>query len=254
MCSSDLNACIPPSTQVLSLAHEAFKLEDNTNNFLPKVVGDFVHSDLVNRACRGETPKELQQILRIGGQDLSSLLQRASITSPAALKADIASAQTITLGSLQQFRNFYLPAVRWAMKDLKTLADRSREPPPGGPNSPVRDQLSKLCMLTYISGMSTSEFDFNEFCRDAKIQSTNNLVISFQDLVRKLEGKPQDRRICAYEHFLRLDRLKNQAIPTNLCTDNRRGLRNLLRASSPADDFPNSSVRDEFWQKVLLSD
>jgi hypothetical protein len=249
--------CIPPSTQVLSTAHETFKLEDNTNNFLPKVVGDFVHSDLVNRACRGETPKQLKDIIKIGGQDLTALMQRASITSPAALKADISSAQTISLGSLAQFRKFYLPAITWAMQDLKDLADKSKEPPPGGPNSPVRDQLSKLCILTYISGMSTSEFDFSKFCGDAKLRSTGDIVMSFRDLVRHLEGKPQDDRICAYESFLRVDRLKNQAVPTTMCTDDRKGPRfhGFASQSVRSEEFPRDTQdQTAFWQKALFAD
>jgi hypothetical protein len=81
----------------------------------------------------------------------------SGIASPAAVKSDITTAQTVSLGSLEQFREFYLKAIKLVMRDLKEMADRNREPPPGSEGAPVRDQLSKLCILTYVSGMGNDD-------------------------------------------------------------------------------------------------
>ncbi len=249
--------CIPPATMVLSNAHNAFKL-DNNNVYLPKMVSDLVRTDLVNRACRGETPKEIKELLRIGGTDLILLLQRAGISSPAAVKSDISTAQTISLSSLEQFRKFYLKAIGLVMRDLKEMADRNREPRAGSENAPVRDQLSKLCILTYISGMGQDDFDYNEFCSDAKIVSAGNVTISFRELVRSLRGKALDQRICSYEIFLRVDRLKNQNISATMCSNNDpfhrflslRPIAGFSEHGTPLALTPESSA---FWQNVLYS-
>ena len=50
-------------------------------------------------------------------------------------------------------------------------------------------------------------------------------------------SKPQDARICAYESFLRADRLKSQAVPTTMCTDGRK------RTAAVEEK--------EFWQEVI---
>lgn len=244
--------CIPPATRVLTNTHQAFKL-DNNNVYLPKMVGDLVRTDLVNRACRGETPKDIKDLLRIGGTDLTLLLQRAGIASPAAVKSDITTAQTVSLGSLEQFREFYLKAIKLVMRDLKEMADRNREPPPGSEGAPVRDQLSKLCILTYVSGMGNDDVDWNTYCANAKIVSASNVTISFRDLWKNLQGKPLDQRICSYEKFLRVDRLKNQNISATMCNtdDPFRRFGPIASIRRVKHEAPETTA---FWQKVMDSE
>src|SRR5690606_29506478 len=141
---------ISPAARTLALVFDALKLENN-NVFLPGALAGLINTDLVNRYEAGEGPKELEDILRLAGIDLLQTLGRFNLT-PSQVGLDISRSQVVTGASLREFREFFMPAVKAALEDLKKEANAKREPPVGEGDTPNRDQLSQLCLLTLISG------------------------------------------------------------------------------------------------------
>lgn len=249
----DLCYDVSPAAKTISVAFDTFKL-DKKNVYLPSAMRGLIRTDLTTRFLRGEAPKQLRDIFRLAGQDLSLLLNRSNLT-PAQVLADISAAQSLSSRNATQFRDFFAPALGAAMKDLWTAAEEFREPPAGDPAAPNRNLLSQLCVLTYISGMQwPAQVNF-ELCRDAMLVSREaGLRIGMQQIINRLHDKSFDERICEYEEFLRLDRLANLGLKK---PGERTGPRGFVDAAfgffGAGPEGEEVEANRAFWQQAVDS-
>jgi hypothetical protein len=238
-----------PAAKVIAVTFDTFKLDKN-NVYLPGIMRGLIKTDLTTRYLKGEGPKEVRDLFRLAGQDLSLLLSRANLT-PAQVMADISAAQSLSSRNVEQFRSFFAPALGKAMLDLWQAAEEFKEPPAGDPAAPNRNLLSQLCVLTYISGMQWPSQVNYELCRDAKLVSREaGLTLTMDGIVNKLHDKSFDDRICAYEEFLRTDRLANLGLkkPGEKRGSNPRGFINAVFSS---EEGHLTEEDREFWQSVI---
>ena len=199
---------LSPAAKTLSLVFDELKLENN-NVYLPGTMKGLVNTDLVNRYFANEGPKDLDEILKLAGTDLFETLQRFNLT-PNQAETDIDRGQAMSSSTLKEFRDYFVPVLRDAMADLKKAADEQKEPEAGRPESPNRNVLSQLCLLTLISGQEWPKDIDPSICSGTKVVSREAKVeLDFDQLRTKLEGSSFDDRACVYEEFLRTDRIAN---------------------------------------------
>ncbi len=213
------------AVKILNEVHTKFKLE-NTNVFLPAHLQMLIRNDLTTRYRRGEGPKSVEDILLMAGRDVDLLLQKSKL-GPEEVRSDLDRAQALTGTTLSRFRDFFSDSLAKAMEDLKESADRNLEPPVAvGSRSPNRHTLSRLCIMTLISGMEWPKAVDVSICRGAKIFSPDaKLELSFDALQKSLEKKSLDDRLCIHQDFLRIDRLASQNLSAPGGHDiGRRGL------------------------------
>lgn len=240
--------CFDPSqaAKTIALTFDTFKLDKN-NVYLPGIMRGLIRTDLTTRYLRGEAPKQVKDLFRLAGQDLSLLLNRANLT-PAAVLKDITNAQSLSSRNADQFRAFFAPALAKAMQALYDAAEEFREPPAGDPAAPNRNLLSQLCVLTYISGMEwPSQVNF-ELCADAKLVSREaNLTLTMSKIIERLHDKSFDDRICEYEEFLRMDRLANLKLKK---PGERRSPRGFFEGLFDGREELDLETR-VFWQSIV---
>ena len=199
---------LSPAAEAIKAVFEVFKLENN-NVYLPGAFQGLVRTDLVNRFNADEGPKNIEDILRLGGADLFLTMRRFKLT-PAQVELDLHRSQSVSGKSLKEFRSYFTAALKTAMEDLKQAADEHSEPESGKSEAPNRSLLGQLCLLTLISdGAWPDEIDAS-LCEGTKVVSREaGLELSFEQLRKELAGKAFEDRVCIYEDFLRTDRIAN---------------------------------------------
>ena len=240
---------VSPAAKLVSLTYETFKLDKN-NVYLPGVLKSLVQADLTTRYLKGEGPKEIDELYRLAGGDISYLLQRSGLT-PARVRLDLDRAQSISSNNLSQFRDFFTASLQNAMQDLKNTADRNKEGEAGSSNSPNRNVLSQLCLLTLVSGMEWPKDIDKELCKGTKLISKEAaLTLRFENVDARLHDKSLDDRLCEYEEFLRIDRLANLDLrrPDQRKSTDNSFLENLFLSESLGD-----SSKKDFYQRLLDS-
>ncbi|MCM2324453.1 MAG: hypothetical protein NDJ90_14440, partial [Oligoflexia bacterium] len=226
--------------EIITSVFAKFKLE-NTNVFLPTHLQSLVRNDLTTRYRRGEGPKDVEDILTTAGRDIDSLLTRTKL-GPLEVRGDLELAQSTTLSTLGQFRDFFAPNIAEAMEDLLKQADKNHEPPLApGSRSPSRHTLARLCLLTLLSGPDWPKDIDKALCRGARMFSPDaSLELSFDALDSRFNEAREpialDDRLCLHQEFLRLDRLASQGL------------------KAPGDAAVHDSGFDPaFWQDALDS-
>jgi hypothetical protein len=189
-----------------------FRLQTGTQ-FFSERINQFVEADLRRQLIQGDPPgsteKQVSEILRSAGGEIRLRLVAAGVRENQKLLESLNASRRLIADNITNFRKYFDPEL---VRAVERLAEGAKSEAPRGLDRPFGQDLARLCVLTLATGEKWPSDAAQKACSGAVLESlyaNSNPKVSIEvdKLELDLSTKNAQYRMCAYQRFLRANRL-----------------------------------------------